>query len=454
MTHNRPAGYGPSLSHTITKRLIITAIVAIWLQFFISSYQNIANPDDVYRNYVGLETREILSGIESTNEELKFKLPVTAHHYLRYNSTAYAFRILLANGQELAAVNGDWFSKLSPWPSRDRNALDLWIQKAYFVQSFGVIGGERLKVANQEVWIEVATKGDPAHVHWRSIRKDIYDDVVIPMVPLTLLLLFVAIHSTRTSLRPLVNAAQRADETVGLGRSERFETAGMPREAASFAEAINRLLDRVDLLLRSQKLFLACAAHELRTPLAVMLLEIEKISHPRAERLLRDVIGMSNTVDRLLVLSSLETYNSVELEEIDLNELAVETVERLSTLARIHGRHVIVHNCGSSILLGDRIALREMLRNLIENAIRHAEHGSHVFVRVGPGPTVCVEDDGRGFPPGDPSDYMKAFQKGNQSADGSGLGLTIVQQAVNLHKGQVEIGRSAAGGARVVVTFD
>ena len=52
------------------------------------------------------------------------------------------------------------------------------------------------------------------------------------------------------------------------------------------------------------------------------------------------------------------------------------------------------------------------------------------------------------------SDYMKAFQKGNQSADGSGLGLTIVQQAVNLHKGQVEIGRSAAGGARVVVTFD
>jgi signal transduction histidine kinase len=98
----------------------------------------------------------------------------------------------------------------------------------------------------------------------------------------------------------------------------------MPRETVSFASAINRLIERVGNLVQSQKI-LASAAHELRTPLAVMLLELEKIDHPRARRLDADVTGMTRSVNRLLVLARLEaTQQPPELVDVDLGAVATE----------------------------------------------------------------------------------------------------------------------------------
>ncbi len=155
-------------------------------------------------------------------------------------------------------------------------------------------------------FVEVATLGDPASARWRSIAREISEDVLSPMLPLTLLLLAVAAASIRWSLQPLIDAAHKAELITEIDRRERFDLDGMPQEAASFALAINRLLDRIGTLVELQRIFIARAAHELRTPLAIMLLELGKIGDDRARRLEADVASMSEAVSRLLTLARLK----------------------------------------------------------------------------------------------------------------------------------------------------
>ncbi len=126
-------------------------------------------------------------------------------------------------------------------------------------------GGSRVRAHGQDAYIEVATMGDPAGAHWRTVPGEIIEDALVPMIPLVLLLFLVATTSIRWSLRPLIEASNKAEHLEEIG-SERFSTTGMPLEAESFATAMNRLLDRIAALVDAQNFFTARTAHELRTP--------------------------------------------------------------------------------------------------------------------------------------------------------------------------------------------
>lgn len=104
-------------------------------------------------------------------------------------------------------------------------------------------------------------------------------------------------------------------------------------------------------------------------------------------------------------------------------------------------------------MTGDPTAVREAVRNLIENAVKHTPAGTSVLVRVGPNGSVTVEDSGKGFGKLNTTAIIEPFTKGNASSEGAGLGLAIVREAVDLHHGKMEIGRSELGGARVRVEF-
>jgi len=248
-----------------------------------------------------------------------------------------------------------------------------------------------------------------------------------------------------------VRAAQQA-EAIHLGHpKQRLDLADMPRETVAFASAINGLIERVGNLVQSQKIFIASAAHELRTPLAVMLLELEKIDHPRARRLNADVTGMTTSVNRLLVLARLEAAQPPELVDVDLGELAEETIDRLQAIAEAHKIELCLGE--PQKLRGDPIAIREALRNLLENAVKHTPAGTSIRLTVGPETTVTVEDSGPGLAVEIANQLFEPFRKGNTSAEGAGLGLAIVRQAVALHRGSIQVGRSALGGALFKLRF-
>jgi two-component system, OmpR family, sensor kinase len=104
-------------------------------------------------------------------------------------------------------------------------------------------------------------------------------------------------------------------------------------------------------------------------------------------------------------------------------------------------------------MVGDAPAIREAMRNLIENAVRHTPPGTDIELTVGPGASVVVEDNGPGLDPDAAGELLEPFKKARDSSGGAGLGLAIVKQAVELHHGKIEIGRSPSGGAKFTLHF-
>jgi two-component system sensor histidine kinase TctE len=125
----------------------------------------------------------------------------------------------------------------------------------------------------------------------------------------------------------------------------------------------------------------------------------------------------------------------------------------MDVVASTTGHEISLQVNEPACAVGDRIAILESLRNLIENALRHTPSGTRVQVTVGPGGAMVVEDSGPGIGDENVADIVLPFRKGRASGEGSGLGLAIVRQAADLHGGTLGVGRSALGGARFELVF-
>jgi signal transduction histidine kinase len=409
--------------------------------------------DHLYLDHVNYEARSLFAGVKNGPGGLSFTLPLHMTRYGEEGQGAYGFRVLDASGHPIAVKHDTLLGELSPWSSGFANTSELWFVKVDN-KPFHFAGGQRLRVGDRDVLIEMMTLGDPAGVRWPVLMLETAEDIALPVLPLTLLIPAATFISVRRSLRPLAGAARQAETVNPADATQRLKLAGMPRETAAFASAINRLMERVSALVQSEKIFIATAAHELRTPLAVMLLELEKIDHRRARRLEADVRGMAECVNRLVLLARLETLQPPEMKELDLAAVAREAVERLRPWAGAQDHKIDIRVKNPSKLRGDPVAVREALQNLVENAVKHTPAGTSICVTVGPDKTITVEDSGPGLANEAPDQLFQPFRKGNSASAGSGLGLTIVRQAVELHRGSIQVGRSSSlGGAMFRLSF-
>jgi signal transduction histidine kinase len=451
---NLPPSVRPNLARIITLRLAITSILAMLLQLTIVVARAYLNEDDLNRSYVSRESQVLAKGIRAWPgpQGIVYKLRAAPAHYRDRNAKAYAFRILAEDGRIIAEHNAATLAALSPWQERPSRGQDLWLVDLDLAAKLHVAGGLRQRVRGRDLWIEVATRGDPDRVYLGIIAAEVLDDVWMPMIPLVVLTLGVAVISCRRALAGLTRAAMQAQEISPLDDRKRFDVSAMPREAAMFAVAINELLDRVGGLVKTQRMFIARAAHELRTPLAIMMLELDRDA-PRTEALADDVRAMSDTVNRLLTLARLESIEAPDAIQLNLGAIARDLAERLSTWAAGTRHAIDVEVCEPAALLADAAAVQEALRNLIENAVRHTPPGTTVRVVVGPEGSIVVEDDGPGFTGDGIAELLQPFKKGRASSEGAGLGLAIVKQAIDLHQGTLQVGRSAAGGARFSLSF-
>jgi len=139
--------------------------------------------------------------------------------------------------------------------------------------------------------------------------------------------------------------------------------------------------------------------------------------------------------------------------ELDIGSVADDVVSRCQDWAAQTKHRLILRVCEPTQFSGDAAAIREALRNLVENAVRHTPPGTEVQVTVGPAGTILVEDDGPGLSEGTSAELLEPFKKGRETGEGAGLGLAIVKQTVDMHRGRLEIGRSSRGGARFALTL-
>ncbi len=242
----------------------------------------------------------------------------------------------------------------------------------------------------------------------------------------------------------------------------------IPREVAPLVAALNDLFARVVTASAAEKAFIADAAHQLRTPLTVLRTETELAlleSHPpQLEGLLRRLHIATTRAARLAnqLLSQAraehERHNSA-MERFDLKQIATEAAEEWVARSMDAGVD-LGFELESARLDGHGFLLREMLANLLDNAINYAGPGARVTIRTGtsasapPRAILEVEDNGPGIPVEDRERAFERFQRGNAGGTGSGLGLSIVRDIAGHHGALAELLDGPGGvGLKVRVTF-
>ena len=256
-------------------------------------------------------------------------------------------------------------------------------------------------------------------------------------------------------LRPVgeITRAVRAIQATDL--SQRIALGGPDDELRKLADTFDDMLERVDEAFEGQRQFIHEASHELRNPLAVIRTNLEvTLADPdasqeelrqTAEIVQRATERMTRLVDDLLVYARKGTLSMVR-DPFDVGTLVDDAADEFMAPAEAAGLRLEREAPHGLTVMGDRIALRQALANLLANAVRLAPRGSTIRVRAGrEGAWVwlSVEDEGPGIDPANHDSVFQRFWRGDPAAGRaqgrSGLGLTIVRQIAEAHGGEVKL---------------
>ncbi|MCS5492029.1 sensor histidine kinase [Curtobacterium flaccumfaciens] len=291
---------------------------------------------------------------------------------------------------------------------------------------------------------------------------------------LVLVLVAVTWAVTGRSLRP-VEQMRTEVETIRAARPDaRVEVPDTGDEVARLASTMNAMLDRLERSAESQRRFVSDASHELRSPIASIRQHAEvAVAHPErtevaelADVVQSEAVRLQDLVAGLLELSRLDEGGIRTRRPVDLDDLALDAVARARARSTAgdaparDGDAPAVRVDGSAIsaarVLGDERVLAGVVRNLVDNAVRHASTRVAVSLTEHDGSAVLtVDDDGTGVPEDERERVFERFvrldEARSRDAGGAGLGLAIVRDAVRAHGGDTTVVTSPLGGARFVV---
>jgi signal transduction histidine kinase len=265
----------------------------------------------------------------------------------------------------------------------------------------------------------------------------------------------------RRSLRSVEAIRARVAQISSSDLTERVPVPHHRDEITALAATMNAMLSRIESGQAAQRRFVGDASHELRSPLATVISALEVgVAHPElldeelaSGTLLPEAHRMQSLVDDLLLLARADERGlALRRNDVDLDDLGAAEAARLQRETPITLRT----DLAPTRLVGDPDALTRVLRNLLDNAARHAASRIDVSVRPGHGHAcITVEDDGPGIPSTDRQRVFDRFVRLNtdraRSSGGTGLGLAIVAEIVSAHGGTVRITDRRGGGTVVVV---
>jgi signal transduction histidine kinase len=297
-------------------------------------------------------------------------------------------------------------------------------------------------IDGQSLWVQISE--DQAH------RDVLIDDIVaefLPhaawvIVPILLTLLGVDLVIFRKALHPLEEASALV-QRVGPTRTDlRVPETRMPRDILPLVRAVNGALDRLERGITAQRDFVADAAHELRTPLAILRAQIEATADQRAAvPLLSDIDAITRIVNQLIDVAESDTLTISPGDVVDLRALAEEVAAFMAPVAVSAGKHIAITGETSQVLVEGNVgALFQAIRNLVENAITHTAPNTTVEIGVRSDGSMTVRDEGEGIPVELRDRIFQRFWRGDRrSTGGAGLGLSIVDRVVKAHGGAIAV---------------
>lgn len=316
-------------------------------------------------------------------------------------------------------------------------------------------------VATRERVIQVA---QPIRIRRQLAVKAAFHSV-LPILWLAPLMALAAWWLVAATLAPLRRVADEVKQR-GEQRLRPLPTEGLPSEVAPLVAALNALLARLAESLDTQRALVADAAHELRSPLTALKLQMQWLRRApdaaaraeAAESLAEGIDRAARLVEQLLTLARSEPgAPSLPEEAVDLRELVRQAVADTVPFAVTRGTRFELLAEQPVTVRGHPAELAVLARNLADNAVRYSAPGSQVKVEVrreGGRPTLIVEDDGPGIPDEERERVFDRFyRRAHTEQPGSGLGLAIVQSVARRHGAEVRLEAAEPHGLRAVVRF-
>ncbi|MDR3401552.1 MAG: HAMP domain-containing sensor histidine kinase [Chthoniobacter sp.] len=307
-------------------------------------------------------------------------------------------------------------------------------------------------------WVQAVMIDDPAWQWTTVLARSILDHVLVPVLVIVPALTLAVFLTTRRVLRPLTRVARQARDLGGAVMSGRaiapLSDDNLPLEFEVVVGAINAMLAKLERSLTLQKEFTSDVAHELRTPLAVLLLEVSRLP-PGSEssRFKRDLCDLVDLVNQLLRFAQAEDAMVRQQQSVDLTGAVRKVCEELAATAVEQCKTIEFDAPEEPILVSGHPALIDVaIRNIVDNAVKLSPPHATVSVTVDPRRQVLVEDRGPGIADEHKEDIFERFWRGDrQRKDGTGVGLSLVRRIARLHGGDVRVEDRSGGGSRFVL---
>jgi signal transduction histidine kinase len=340
-----------------------------------------------------------------------------------------------------------------------------------------VEGLSRMRIDGEDwiVYSSVRDDGVAQAAQRVGARHEMARELAAEVFPLMLLLMLIVggllVFGLRRGLQPLDSAAKdiAARSATAL---DPIDVGGVPREIMPLVASINGLIGRLGTAFAAQRRFLADAAHELRSPVTALRLQVQLLRRStdeasREEAMAELEAGIARSqrlIEQLLLVARSEPEGQITRNEpVELGELVRAVVGNLSIEAEHRGIDLGAAAIAPVVILGDREQLSVLLNNLVENALRYAPEGGVVDVEAGlrhDRAELRVIDNGPGIAPAERERVFDRFFRGEsamaQARDksGSGLGLAIVRAIADRHGADVSLHTPPSGrGLEVRVTF-